>query len=86
MQYVPLTMLTTSEMGQFQPSSMACCGLIARHVALLDQELHRLGFEEVERFVEVLVVADRDPVGRGLDPGPFERCPFRTSIVRFSSL
>ena len=46
---------------------------LPRHAAALDQELRRFRLQHVERLVQVLVVAHRDPVGRRFDARPLQR-------------
>src|SRR5262249_50814076 len=43
---------------------------------LLRDEFHGLRLEDVERFVEIFVIAKRKPMGRRLDARPFERWTF----------
>ena len=44
-----------------------------RHAPLLGDEFGGLRLENVERFVEVLIIAEGEPMRRRLDAWPFER-------------
>ena len=55
-------MLTTSAMRQSHVCCMILLGLRCRNPALLGDELRGLGLEDVERLVEILVIADREPM------------------------
>jgi hypothetical protein len=47
-------------------------GLRGADVPLLHDELDGFGFENAERLCEVLVIAEREPMGRRFDARPFE--------------